>query len=235
MHPIWDFFAIIAFLLQSAIVWLMQRKGFVAILPFLFLYVIGGWLGSVAEYTALFWHSREAYASYYWTIELILQVFLFLAMMHFIYLALEDDPRRWRKAVYIGIAVVGGAILTLLLYSEPNRPIPDDRKNAWVMSQLSRNLSFCSALLNLVLWNALMKRKRRDLQLLLLSAGIGLLTTGKAIGHSLRLVSRDLSTPGNVFIVFSTILALGIWFWTFRNARVPQLAAPPSAPPHIAD
>lgn len=216
MDAFWTALAFAASLLQLAIIWLMQTRGFYVRYTLLFLYVITSWLAMVVEWTAFGW---ENYARYYWTNELILQTLIFLTMMQFIYHASEDRAGRWRLVILIAAGAAGAALLSVAFYSEPPRLASGERHATFVMTQLSRNLSFCSALLNLVLWNALLRAKRKDVQLLMLSAGLGVLTAGKAIGHSLRVLSKESLVLGNAFVVVSALLSFAIWFWTFRNVK----------------
>jgi hypothetical protein len=85
------------------------------------------------------------------------------------------------------------------------------------MTVVSRDLSFCTALLNLVLWSALLRNRKRSVELLLVSGGIGLQTTAKAVGHSLRSLSLATKTPGNFIVVLGHLLCLFIWWRTFRR------------------
>jgi hypothetical protein len=215
MGAFWTALAFAASLLQLAIIWLMQTRGFYIRYPLLFLYVITSWLAAIVEWAAFGW---ENYARYYWTNELILQTLIFLTMMQFIYYA--SGGGRWRMVGLIAAGAAAAVLLSVAFYSEPPRPLTGDRQTTYVMTQLSRNLSFCSALLNLVLWNALLRAKRKDVQLLMLSAGLGILTAGKAIGHSLRVLSKESLVAGNAFVVVSALLSFAIWFWTFRNVKM---------------
>jgi hypothetical protein len=67
--------------------------------------------------------------------------------------------------------------------------------------------------LNLFLWQSLLKNRLWDVQLLMLSLGAGFWTTGRAIGHSLRLMSPASQTTGNMIIVLTELLSLIVWCW----------------------
>jgi hypothetical protein len=84
------------------------------------------------------------------------------------------------------------------------------------MTQLSRNLGFLAVILNLVLWAVLIKSQRADRTLLMVSGGIGIQMAGKAIGHSLRQLSRSTIVAGDLTIVLSGLLCLYIWWQAFR-------------------
>jgi hypothetical protein len=207
----------------------MQRRGYFTLYPILFLFILTNLLAGVAEWAIVlkfYSISSDDYKSYYWTNEFALQSLLFLVMVSFIHRAWEGHGRRFVWTVGVFLLVLIG-VLGSVVISDPN----DARR--W-LSMLSRNLSFASALLNLVLWTALVKNRGRDHQLLLLSAGVGLMTTGKAIGQSLRTIGPDTLTLGNVIIVVSQLVAFVVWLWTLRSVpardRSGKLMSPAAAP-----
>jgi hydrogenase-4 membrane subunit HyfE len=85
------------------------------------------------------------------------------------------------------------------------------------MTQLSRDLGFLAVILDLALWAVLIQSRRPDRTLLMVSAGMGIQMAGKAIGHSLRQLSRSAIVPGNLIIVLSGLLCLYIWWQAFRH------------------
>jgi hypothetical protein len=133
-----------------------------------------------------------------------------------------------RKVLLIGSAILIVSYSLATLKQTPPPTVPADRHTAYFMTMLSRNLSFCSALLNIILWNSLLHYRRRDTQLLMLAAGVGIFTTGKAIGHSMRMIDRSLALAGNGVVVVSALLALGLWIWTCWVLR-PSMAPARSA------
>ncbi|MEP7366201.1 MAG: hypothetical protein ABI972_23335 [Acidobacteriota bacterium] len=211
MSPVWQIFGILAFVLQILFVGSMQHKGLFRRYPFLFLYSLVLLLAGVIEWATL---KQEGFANYYWSNEIILQILLLFAMLHFIYVALATDPSRMRKVVLIGGAIIIVSFAVATLKQTPPPSVPIERHSAYFMTMLSRNLSFCSALLNVILWNSLLHYRRRDSQMLMLAAGVGIFTTGKAIGHSMRMIDRSLATAGNGVVVVSALLALALWVWT---------------------
>ena len=94
------------------------------------------------------------------------------------------------------------------------------------MTRFSRNLGFLAVLLNLVLWAALLKHRRPDQTLLLVSGGMGIQMAGKAIGHALRQLSPSTVTAGNLVIVLSHLLCLYIWWQAFRKPSEQPVAIP---------
>ena len=163
----------------------------------------------------------EQYRLYYWINENVIQFFTFLLMISFIYRAL--DGIRGRVTLCLGLVTAAALILVISLSGATF-------DNYRWMTPLSRNLSFCSALLNLVLWSALLRQKKREPQLLMVSAGLGLATTGKAIGHSLRRISTSAVVTGNLVIVVTTLLCLFLWWYSFsRHVRLAASASRGSA------
>ena len=211
MSPVWLASGSVATALLVLLVWTMQRRGYFALYPVLFLYILVSLLASIAEWAIVlkfYSLSNEDYKFYYWTNEFVLQTFLFILMLAFVFRALEKLPHRLLWTIGVGLLVLAAVFGSILAsgMSEPRK---------W-LSLLSRNLSFASALLNFLLWTALIKNRGRDLQLLLLAAGVGLMATGKAIGQSLRTIGPEAVTVGNVIIVGSQLLCLGIWLWALR-------------------
>src|SRR5581483_4396640 len=87
---------------------------------------------------------------------------------------------------------------------------------------VSRDLSLCEEILNFVLWGALVRSRRRDSLLLLVTAGIGLQVTGEVIGHTIRLyASQELLWLPDLIVLGSELLCGLIWNYAFWTAPVP--------------
>jgi hypothetical protein len=231
MSPVWQILGIAAFVLQILFVGSMQHKGLFRRYPFLFLYSVVLLLAGVVEWAT---YQRENYSYYYWANEIVLQILLLFAMLHFIYVALAADRARTRKVLLIGTAILAVSYALATLKQTPPPSVPVERHTAYFMTMLSRNLSFCSALLNIVLWNSLLHFRRRDSQMLMLAAGVGILTTGKAIGHSMRMIDRSLALAGNGVVVVSSLLTLALWIWTCWALR-PSASTPRKLDEHSGE
>jgi hypothetical protein len=119
-----------------------------------------------------------------------------------------------RVMVLAGVVVVFG-FGSLGYYYEPSTL-------RW-MTPLSRNLSFCEAILNFILWTALIRNRTRDTLLLMISVGIGLQVTGEVIGNTLipYFASSVVWLP-KLLVVGSEMLCLVIWFYAFwKTSAVP--------------
>jgi mRNA-degrading endonuclease toxin of MazEF toxin-antitoxin module len=215
LSPFWTITAAVGFLLEACVIHAMQKTSRYRTYPLLFSYVILLFLTASVEAALLFGlpslpANRKVYALYYWSNDAILQILIFAVMLSLIHRATEGFPRRWRWTVIPALIVTG--ILANSLYAIGSQPGVTRH-----MTVISRNLGFCTALLNAVLWAALMRNRRRSTELLLVSGGIGLQTTGKAIGHSLRALGTTSMLMGNLAVVLSHLLCLLIWWRTFRR------------------
>ena len=178
--------------------------------PLLFLYCIILFLSGIVEVAV---RDSADYRIFYWINEAVLQILILAVMLSFLHRAMRQIPARRTVNMSLGIGIMLFSLYSLLT-TEGTR----------LYTGLARNLSFVSALMNLALWLALMRGGRKDTQLLLLSAGIGIQTTGKAIGHSLRFLfpSRSTVDAGNILIVAVHLLCLLTWLYAFRPAFEPE-------------
>ncbi len=145
----------------------------------------------------------------FWIDDSIRQVFLFILVLSLVYHSIPSDRRR---VVLQRLLIAGSILFVAASYASYND------SSVW-MTAVIRNMSFGAAILNLGLWAALIQRKNRDPQILLLSGGLGLQMTGEAMGHSLRMISRTFLTFGNVVLVVAHLLCLLAWWQAFRNVR----------------
>jgi len=212
----YQFIAGTCFTLEVLIIHYLWASGWWRKYIALFAYCLMLLFTDIVEWSLLFGgvhRNSKIYITSYWVDESLRQVLIFCLMVALIHKATMNCSRlRWTST---GIAALGAAVC-LALVSWGSQPGTAPWNNA--MIDLSRNLSFCSALLNTVLWTVLLRSRTKEYSLLLIAAGIGLQTTGKAIGHSLRRISPEAITAGNVAIVFTFTLCLLIWWYVFRRA-----------------
>jgi peptidoglycan/LPS O-acetylase OafA/YrhL len=178
----------------------------------LFAYVVVLFLSTAVGGAAYYIGATQSWASrYYWTIDVVLQAFVFVLVLSFIHNALERRPNKSivRRMLWLAAGVFVAASLYFTW---------DPKIGRW-MTTLSRNLGFLAVLLNLVLWAVLIQFRRQDRTLLMVSGGMGIQMAGKAIGHSLRqlLYPHD-PLPGDLIIVLSHLLCLYIWWQAFRRS-----------------
>jgi hypothetical protein len=163
----------------------------------------------------------ETFRIYYWSNEVAILFLLLSLMMSLIFRGLEGVRSRWMVVGAIGVV----ALLVSLgsTYFEREAFAQNSRlAYAMAMTVVSRNLAFYTALLNMVLWSVLLRQGVRDPQILLVSAGLGLISTGKAIGHSLRGISPQMEGLGNLAVVFTDLLCFAIWYYSFSKVKQPH-------------
>jgi hypothetical protein len=113
--------------------------------------------------------------------------------------------------------VAGTILLPFLIFPVSFQPLP---KVAWFNST-TELLNFGAAIMNLVLWAALIPSRPRDPQFLIVSAGLGVLVTGAALSYGLRhfLPQGALTSLLNLFLNLTQVGAWVIWCWAFWPAR----------------
>jgi len=195
------------------------------IYPFLFAYCLVDFLSSVVETSAFLglfrWQtvSRERFAAFYWANEFLLQLLIFAVMLSLIHQALEH-PRvsSFLVGFILLLVMIGSGASVAFTYSASASPA------RW-LTDLSGKLSFFSAMLNVVLWTALIRGKKRDPRLLVIAAGLGVLTTGKSIGHHVRGLSASAVPYADLFIVLSHLICLLAWWWAFYRIGVSGISS----------
>jgi len=168
------------------------------------------------------------YYLYYWIAELIRQTALLAVVVS---LAISTVPGGRRKQL-IGSSIAAVAALfwcgSILIYREPVL-------NNW-MTNVIRNLSFGSAVLNLGVWFAMISGDSRDVRRLMLAGGLGLQMTGEALGHSFKYL---FNTPvpalfSALFIVFCHFLCLLIWWQAILRTFDDSTPQPERVTPQLA-
>jgi len=161
----------------------------------------------------------------YWTDEIVIDFLLFLLVIVLTYKALEGKPQRAAIGkVLAGVVVVAALAPFVVFYGRPLF------KTSW-FNGTSQFLNFGAALMNLALWTAMLANKRREPQLLAVSAGLGVLVTGAALGYGLRQFTMRGGNPrdlANLFKSATYVTSMLIWCWAFRPAARKK-SAPPAA------
>jgi hypothetical protein len=218
--------AILQILIISALIPHQFRK-----FPALSLYSIASFLATVMEGAAFIrlfdWNTFGK--NVYWINELVIQVLVFALVVSLISKALdmgESSPKR-RPSLAAGALVIMTFCVILAIIDRGSMVFRQ------IMTPVSRNLSFASAILNLLLWTLLLSRRDRDKQLMLLSVGIGIQTTGQAIGHSLRIIGHSknahpLVETGTILMLLTYVLSLLVlWRALKKNWAREQLQPKP--------
>ena len=138
--------------------------------------------------------------------------FLLLALMlQLTHATLKSLDQRTR--ILIPLALISGLIgISAYTYFGA-----DLRKNT--LLQTRQVVSFWMVLLNLYWWTLLLRKRRLDRRVLLLSAGIGLMMTGQVIGDGIMYMSesKGLGRMLAVLVMYSTHFAcLYAWYNAFH-------------------
>ena len=206
MRGLWIVFLIVGTTFQVLIIQVLVRKALRAY-PALLLYSIASFLATAFATSAYF--NSDLYRRYYWIQDAVMQCLMFLLVISLIYGAMNHSTRR----TVVGHTLVGGSLLYVLLSTYFTR---DPHLGYW-MTQLGRNLGFLAVILNLVFWAVLIKSRRAERTLLMVSGGLGIQMAGKAIGHSLRQMSHSTILQGNLIIVLAQLFCLYIWWKAFQH------------------
>ncbi len=166
----------------------------------------------------------RAYQRVYWLNEAVLRAFLFLLVITLTDRAMQNSPRR---SILMNILWAGVTLVVIFSLIGWEGSFLSGR--SW--NRVARNLSFCAALLNLVLWSALVRERTRDMQLLLLSAGLGVEVTGEAIAYSIREFSRNIFSVQfpNVLGAVTHLFCLFVWFLALRSPVRPASRVRPAS------
>jgi hypothetical protein len=134
-------------------------------------------------------------------------------VLNLIYRATADvRPRHViRLIVTAGSILVAG--VSLWVHYVPNVKI------ALWMIFWTRDLNFCAALLDLLLWSLLLASRHRDQRVLMLAGGMGIMFAGEALGdafRSLAMHSLILFWLTALFVLAVDLTFLYIWRRAFR-------------------
>jgi len=148
--------------------------------------------------------------------ESVRQFMLFAVVISLIDHSLQEYPFRARVRVGLIVAMFASVLVSLEVHSGSSGQF------IYWMTQVTRDLSFASVGLTLLLWLILISSKKKDHTLLMVTGGLGLQFTGEAIGQSLRQISQDhfsLFVLGNLIGGITHLLRLYVWREAFRRPR----------------
>jgi hypothetical protein len=153
------------------------------------------------------------YNNVYWTGDVMHELLLFLLVITLTYSVMEGNPLRPGVGRMLSVIGVAAAALPFVLYHPYFTSV-------WFL-HTSQLLSFGAAFMNLLLWTAILGRKgKRDHQLLLVSAGVGVAVTGLAVGYGLLqfMNSETLRGVADLFKALTQVAGNVIWCWAFWPA-----------------
>ena len=195
--------------------------------PFVFLYLIGDILTTVAEIPVslglLTPKPHSALEDIYWIDERIIQLLVYLLVISLVYRATVTwKPRRTILAGVIGGSLLFWGITFLIQFN------PAVGTGQW-MTAWMRDVNFCSIFLDLGLWGVLIGARQKDFKLLMVTGALGIQFTGNAIGEALRMMAHSLAAPTAYFMVFANLSCLYIWWRAFRMPDQPPTQLRPAA------
>lgn len=192
--------------------------------PLFFVYCLGNFFTTVIDISVFgaYFAGVPGFKYYrvrwYWINEGIMQVLTYVLVISLIYHATKNlGPRRVVRASLLSAAVLFGGITFLVHYG------PQLNLSTW-MTPWTRDLNFCSTILDLALWAMLIGSREKDRRLLLLSGSLGIQFTSEAIGEAIRVISSGARgvLAGNLLMLIANLAVLYIWWRTFRQPPVPQ-------------
>jgi len=182
-----------------------------------------------ASYTAkTITEGQRLYGHLYYTNDIIVDLLRFLVVTVLTFQATPEGPRRRYVGRLLGGVAVFVMAVPLLLFHPTFTPWPSF---VWLNSA-TELLNFGAAVMNLVLWGTLIASKKRDPQLLTVSAGLGIVVTGAAVSYGLRHFFK----PGvwrnvpDILLMLTQLAGWTIWCWAFRPQPKPH-SAPAEALP----
>jgi hypothetical protein len=220
----WPIF-FVSLVLQVLLIGSLLRRDAYRDFPFLFAYSLvliltcsldAGLVQSSPDFRGHWAHS------FYYSDESARQFFLFLVVLSLIDRAIRDKPYLGRMRAFLILAAVSAVAVSIAVHKTTYMP-------RWA-TEVSRDLSFGSAILTLLLWTMLISSRRRESRLLMITGGLGLQFTGEAIGQSLRQISHHhpgILLTGNLFLTASSLIRLFVWWQVFRRPPVPATRKEP--------
>jgi hypothetical protein len=152
------------------------------------------------------------YARVYWTDEIVLDLLLFLMVIILTLRATKESPLRAAVVRMLMVVAVAALALPFVIGPSPYFSI------RW-FRLASQILNFGGALMNLGLWTALIGSKKREPELLVVSAGLGVAVAGQAIYYGIRLLTASpvVRRFSDLLNVLTHLAGVAIWCWAFRR------------------
>jgi len=166
--------------------------------------------------------STNLYAWMYWSNDVTVDLFRFTLAAVLIYKTLES-PQPWLKRVLLGVGVAI-VVISALFWRDRDAQHPF----AWLNS-ISQLINFGAAILNVVLWTAILQSKKRDTRIMAVSIGLGILVAGTAFSYGLRHFNKEgqFTAVVNLFLNLTQLLAWLIWcraFWPDQRPKAPSVS-----------
>jgi hypothetical protein len=175
------------------------------------------------------------YARLYWTNDVLVDLFRFVLVIVFIYMASEGVKRVSPRL--LAALVILAMILPFVLFNMDSKraeidPLHFQFPSSHWLNSTSELLNFGAAILNLMLWGTLLSSRRRDPHILGVSIGLGIVVTGTAVAYGVRhlISATEFAAVGYLFMNLTQLAGWLVWCRTFR----PQREVPRDVRPTIA-
>lgn len=198
--------------------------------PWVFAYVIAEFLGTVIEMplALAYYHTRDVhlarkFALWYWGDETVQEFLILIVVISLIWHATSSarSGRTIRMALVTAVTLFAG--ISLVVHYDASVPM-----GRW-MTYWTRDLNFGAAILDMVLWAMLIAKRQKDSRILMLSAGLGIMFAGEAIGQSVRSIETHesiIGLVGSILVMITYLAFLYIWWQTFRVPRAIPIVSP---------
>src|SRR6266404_1303436 len=188
------------------------RRGPYKEYPFVYAYSLVSFLKVLVDaalFTGVVSFSGPGKLAYYYRSDAVREFLLFTVVVSLIESAIQETSYRGRVRVLLAVTASVLVFVSLLVHWDPAR-------FALWMTKVTRDLSFGSVVLTLLLWMMLISSPKRNRALLMLTVGLGLQFTGEAIGQSLRQIAHSQRSTGTVFagnllLSISHLMRLYVW------------------------
>jgi hypothetical protein len=199
----------------------------------LFLYLFSLIATTVAETWAI-WKvgvRDPLYFNIYWGGEFLLDLLMFFLVISLTSRALEGSPLRPKVARLM-------TVITLIALAAPFIIFDSEVFGRHWNQSVGQLFNFGAALMNMALWSALVLAKRRDRQLLIVSAGLGVTVAAAALTLGVRqFTAQDDGFRTVVDWVHRLSQCVGplMWCYAFRPPRPSvSLTTPADPTPHAS-
>jgi hypothetical protein len=186
----------------------------------IFVYVLAELLATAADKYAIESAGRQSplFRNVYYGTDLFVDLLLFVVVIVFTYQIMEDSPLRDKVRKVLAAIALGAIVVPFVLFSSSLF------SRAWYNSTIQL-FNFGAAIMNLGMWTAVIARKTRDRQLMLVCAGLGIAVAGNAALWGMRkFTTGEAQIAANLLIQIMYLVKLGIWIWAFRPQRTSPVA-----------
>ena len=219
MDLLHSFEGLVALVLPALLLILLAR-GHLPSYILLALYSLVDLATGLTEEVALRTQGRGSalYHDLFWGNEVATDFLMFVLVIVLIRRSAEQAALRTAASRILLLVIGAAAVLPFLYGHRLLTPVRGTMAlaNGWFRLS-SQILNFGAAIMNLVLWTALIGSKKSDTQLLTVSAGLGVLVTGQAFSYGITILTRaaSLRSLGDLIVSLTHILGLAIWCWAF--------------------